>query len=470
MILFNPKRSKAEQMAEMIKLYIKDNSIAEGSKLPSIARFASIFSVGKDSINDAIAMLSYEGIVVIKPCYGVFVAGSAWKNLHPKSPDWPRYSAQSIQRPNPDNFLFLHKIQDNRRTLFNLLVNNKIFPDIIRNGMEGALQVINGEKVQNNHDVAGWKPLREELCKYMSEYGLDVSPDQVFITQGNRDSVNAVSAVTMHHGMEILYGIPSLALERYHLSTYNIRMTGLPTDSEGIMKDPVLKNLKNKHKKMLYVTPSYSIPSGITTSLRRREELLRICRNADTPIIEMDSYRNLSADLPPALAALDKTELVIYIGSLGEILPRGINISWIVVPRVLVDNFYHHMAQKDYSAWVTQAFFYSLLKSGEYNRHKERFREYTRGKRTFTRQILEQYIGDIAYWDNNGHPLIFWVKMDERINMKKLYNNLELYSLRSEEYVPGYDNYIAISSMNLSRHSFIKNIKHLSEVARTSMK
>ena len=73
--------------------------------------------------------------------------------------------------------------------------------------------------------------------------------------------------------------------------------------------------------------------------LHRREELLRLADAADLVIIEDDfeSENNFSGNPIPALKSLDRSERVIYIGSLSKSMAPGLRIGYIVAAPELIE-------------------------------------------------------------------------------------------------------------------------------------
>lgn len=469
MVNYNSGFSRSLQIADLIKAYIKEACLHEGEKLPSIAKLAAMYSAGKDSVNEAMSILSYDGTVVIKPRHGVFVAGNAWKNLHPMTPEWHDFTSKSLQEPNSTAYGNLIRkmagAKEEKRSLSNPFIDSSLFPDIMKDGLKKA-----GE-LYLRKDLDTWffnsNPLREKLCEYMESYGLYVSPEHVVIMAGGVDALTAICVSTMRRGMELLYGAPSYVPAKKRLTSYGISMTGVPMDREGMSKDAILQQLKSGSKKMLYIAPTFSNPSGIVMSKKRREELLRICNNTKTPIIEIDSYRELSNNLPLPIASLDHSDTVIYVGSIREILPMGCSISWLVVPLPILERFYHYRTQSDLNLRINELFFYSILQSGAFYEYRDMFHAFLLKRRVFTENVLSEYLGDMGTWDSNGHPLMYWIKLNDNIDMKKIYDNDDILLYRGSEYWSGYDRYLTISSMNFSKDGFIKAIKGLADAIRS---
>ncbi len=86
------------------------------------------------------------------------------------------------------------------------------------------------------------------------------------------------------------------------------------------------------------VTPSHQCPTTVTMPLARREALLALAEESDVIVIEDDfeSENSFFANSKPALKSLDRSDRVLYIGSLSKTFAPGLRLGYIVGPRELV--------------------------------------------------------------------------------------------------------------------------------------
>ncbi|HEX7390621.1 MAG TPA: PLP-dependent aminotransferase family protein, partial [Acidiphilium sp.] len=91
---------------------------------------------------------------------------------------------------------------------------------------------------------------------------------------------------------------------------------------------------------LVYVTPSHQCPTSATMEFATREALLDVARRHDIVIIEDDyeSELNFSGQPTPALKSLDRSDRVIYVGSLSKTLAPGLRLGYIVAaPEVIFE-------------------------------------------------------------------------------------------------------------------------------------
>ncbi|MEN8098428.1 MAG: PLP-dependent aminotransferase family protein, partial [Chloroflexota bacterium] len=169
---------------------------------------------------------------------------------------------------------------------------------------------------------------------------LDLSLDEIIITAGSSGGLDSILRLFTSPGDTVLVEAPSyheaLALIRDH----PVQIQQVATDAQG----PIIESFEHqihwaKRKKsapvLFYTIPVFQNPSGVTWSLKRREEILTLSRQHDVTLIEDDVYRDLyySSPPPPSLFTLDDTRRqVLRLGSFSKILSPGLRLGWLLGP------------------------------------------------------------------------------------------------------------------------------------------
>ena len=87
------------------------------------------------------------------------------------------------------------------------------------------------------------------------------------------------------------------------------------------------------------MTPSHQFPTGATLPAVRRVELLDWANRVGAYVVEDDYDSDFRFDGPPltALAGVDNSASVIYLGTFSKSIGAGLRIGYIVVPMELAE-------------------------------------------------------------------------------------------------------------------------------------
>jgi 2-aminoadipate transaminase len=172
---------------------------------------------------------------------------------------------------------------------------------------------------------------------------LDVSPDNILITNGSGDAIGLIIQTFVDEGDVVITEAPTFSATLQALRRNGAELYGVGMDDEGILVDEVrarLEALKAEGKtcKMIYTIVNFQNPFGPTMSLPRRKALLELAKEYNTIILEDDAYGELrwEGEPLPSLFALDDAGLVARTGTFSKILGAGTRVGWIIAPSSMV--------------------------------------------------------------------------------------------------------------------------------------
>ncbi|MNO25362.1 HTH-type transcriptional regulatory protein GabR [compost metagenome] len=290
----------------------------------------------------------------------------------------------------------------------------------------------------------GSEALRQEIARLLrSTRSIPAVPERIIITAGATQAIDIISRLFLQRGHQVIVEDPSHTVLRGIFSFSGGEVISVPVDEEGLCVQDIENSIAEQSGgkaavKLIYVTPSHQFPAGMTMSQQRRAELLDYARQKEAYIIEDDydsEYRYIGQKTT-ALAGLDSSDRVIYVGSFSKSLFPALRIGYVVLPASLIESF---LAIKCITSRMTPALEQEALarfiRSGQYARHVNQMSKLYSGRRSCLVQSLAQCFQDRArtYGDEAGLHLLIQLKTpvkEEAIADKAIQSGLKIYPAR----------------------------------------
>jgi DNA-binding transcriptional MocR family regulator len=162
---------------------------------------------------------------------------------------------------------------------------------------------------------------------------------------------------------------------------------------------------------------------GFTTSVDKKERLVRLLSAKGIPIIEDDIYGELHFDTmrPPPLKRFDRNGMVLYCSSFSKCLSPGLRVGWAMAGR------YHERVQRlklNHSIGqppVTQWLAYHYLQARSFDRHLRKLRTRLKHQISNTAQAIARYFPSNTKISAPLGGVALWVQLDDRIDSLQLF-------------------------------------------------
>jgi DNA-binding transcriptional MocR family regulator len=168
--------------------------------------------------------------------------------------------------------------------------------------------------------------------------------------------------------------------------------------------------------KLVFLNPTYQNPTGTTLSIRTRREVIELAERYRVPIIEDDTYRELSlgAAPPSSLYELDEVgTVVIHLNSFAKMLAPGLRLGWISAVPAIVEQLALIKQRVDpHTQNLAQLAVGELLESGAFERHLAALRGEHRRRRDGIVKAIGQYLepGQLRFAVPEG-GLYLWCRL-----------------------------------------------------------
>jgi len=274
--------------------------------------------------------------------------------------------------------------------------------------------------------------LREELAKLMQKDGVPITSNNLLIVTSSQQGLDLVGKVFVDPGDVVMTSRPTYvgAIQAFH--SYGAKMLGVEQDEEGTQTAQLEAEIeklaaKGSKPKFIYEIPDFQNPSGITMSLKRRKELIRIAEKHDLVIVEDSPYRQLRFEgkTEPALISMN-SDRVLSLFTFSKILLPGFRLGWMAGPNELIQKAVTAKQSVDLcSPPFNQSIIYEYLHRGLLEKQIAVIIKAYREKRDFMLAKLSQYMPKLPglKWTHPQGGLFLWVTLPESIDAGEMFHS-----------------------------------------------
>jgi GntR family transcriptional regulator/MocR family aminotransferase len=220
-------------------------------------------------------------------------------------------------------------------------------------------------------DSLGFRPLREAICEYVWRMrAVRCTPEQVLVTAGAQHALWLCAQSLLDPGESVWMEDPGYPRARLAFAAAGLSVVPVPVDEQGLNVTAGIR--KQPAARLIYVTPSFQCPLGVTMSLARRFELLRHASDQNAWILEDDYFSEYRFGRDPvaSLQSLDPSGRVIYIGNFSKTIVPFLRIGFAIVPQRIAETLMHvRTAASRQPPGVDQAALAEFISEGHFDRH-----------------------------------------------------------------------------------------------------
>lgn len=175
--------------------------------------------------------------------------------------------------------------------------------------------------------------------------------------------------------------------------------------------------------KLMYLNPTHQNPTSITLPIRARRELLELAERYRVPIIEDDTYRELtlSTPPPPSLYELDEMNtVVIHLNSFAKMLAPGLRLGWISAVPAIVEQLALLKQRIDpHTQNLSQLAVAELIETGAFDRHVNTLRgEHRRRRDAMVSALRQQVAAEKLRFSVPEGGLYLWCRLPPEVRAK----------------------------------------------------
>jgi 2-aminoadipate transaminase len=343
------------------------------------------------------------------------------------------------------------------------LPSPEVFP--VKEFQDAASRVLaNSPEVALQYGTTeGYAPLREMIAERSARYGLKISAANISITSGSQQALDLLGRLFINRGDRIIVENPTYLGAIQAWNAYGADYIPVPMDEEGMITEELEKGLR-KGAKFIYVLPNFQNPSGVTLSLRRRQELVELADRYGVPIIEDDPYGQIRFEgehLPP-VSVVDSQYRgenggnydgnVIYLSTFSKLLAPGIRIAWAIGAETVIKKLVQAKQGADlHTSSFNQVAVYEVSQNNFLDEHVKVIRATYKERRDAMLEAMDELFPAEVTWTRPQGGMFLFAHLPEGMDATELF---EKAIERNVAYVPGAAFHAAGGGENTLRMNF----------------
>jgi 2-aminoadipate transaminase len=265
------------------------------------------------------------------------------------------------------------------------------------------------------------------IAQVMQAEGMEIENDELLVTTGGQQVIDLVCKTLLDPGDVVVAEAPTYPGAVPTFCAYQAEVVQVTMDRDGMRTDELEATLdelerSGRRPKFIYTVPNFHNPAGVTLSLERRHELVRIAGERELLVLEDNPYgllRYEGTPLPP-LRSLDD-EFVIYASTFSKILSPGVRLGWAAAPMPVLEKMNIGKQSSDLcSSSISQYFVCAYFDAGPWHDYVRSLIEIYRRRRDVMLDALAEHFPREAEWTHPEGGLFIWATLPSYIDTTDL--------------------------------------------------
>lgn len=277
------------------------------------------------------------------------------------------------------------------------------------------------------------------LAKLKRDQGIEAGPDNLIVTAGGSQALALILDAFVNWGDTIISEMPTWLGAVQAFNNVGAKVVSVPVDDEGIDPETLERELRRLRAegttpKFIYVISNFQNPSGISTTLDRRRQLVALAQEFGTLILEDDAYFDLryTGENIPSIYSLDDSGSTMYMGTLSKTMGAGMRLGWLVAAPAII----HRLAtlKVDGGTNVFGAHVAADWLPRRLPEHVGKLREIYQRRRDRMLAALDAHMPEGTSWSRPDGGFFIWVTLPETIDTTRMRAQARE---RGVDYLPG---------------------------------
>ena len=273
---------------------------------------------------------------------------------------------------------------------------------------------------------AGTPDLREQVKQYLRK-SRGVINREILITNGSQEAIYIIAQLLLQAGDNVAVEALGYPPAMKAFKNTGAKIVAIKQDAQGIVPEDLAAKILQGNIRLIYLTPLHQYPTTTTLSLTRRMAIYQLASTHNIPIIEDDydhEFHYRCQPLPP-MASQDPRQLIIYISTFSKIMFPGARVGFMAINSILAKAVEaHKMLICHKNNVLMQEALAQWMKSGGFERNLRRVTRQYLKRRDHAVKLLKQ-LNLFEFTEPDG-GMALWLKIkNKQIKASELADKLQ---------------------------------------------
>lgn len=397
------------QIADAIINAIKSGKLSSGNALPGSRQLAVLLHVNRNTVIEALDVLTAEGWLITMDRKGTFVADVLPESGLEKKQQQKANTTEEEIKP---HLVFDDGLPDSRLAPMTDLA--RAYREIFNRKSRWQIMGYSNE--------FGNTEFRKAIAQMLNfKRGMNISHDQICITRGSQMAMYLAAHSLFSKGDYIMIENPGYQPAWKAFENAGAALLPVSITPDGLNLEEVEEYLKKYNTiKAIYVTPHHQFPTTVTMSLKKRLKLIELSNKYGFTIIEDDYDHEFHFGQRPILpiSSYESAQNFIYIGTLSKIVAPALRIGYLVSTPERIEKVGEHRKIIDVQGDnIMEEAVLHLINEGIIKRHLKKTNLIYKAKRDYFESLCKQHLKDKITFTKPEGGLAFWIVPNDTIDL-----------------------------------------------------
>src|SRR6202047_2044351 len=415
------------QLRDQLRALVHSGELRTGDRIPASRELAAQLGVHRTTVANAYAELESEGLIQGHVGRGTFICRVPVKQFSP--PPRPngnggamRWEALFADERGEEGLSRMMPVVPQGAIGFtSARPSDELFPVTEFRRCCNAVLRTEGRRILQLGSTDGYEPLKRVIMNMLREQGLNVSSEQLLITDGCQQAIDLVCKAFLRPGDSVALENPAypgaiaiLAGARVRTLAVAVETDPARTGHVGLDIDGLETVLMQNRVKFILVTPDFHNPTGTTLPVAERRRLLEVAARHQVPIVEDAIYARLRfrGSAVPTLKSLDRSGNVIQIDSFSKIAFPGLRVGWCIGADSAIERLRLVKQSTDlHTDQLAQATLAEFVRRGHLARHLVKMKKVYRSRLEALEHALVQHMPEETTWTRPEGGMTVWITL-----------------------------------------------------------